>query len=131
MTRAGESYTDWQQKRGMLADAVDWAITEYDEYMKDDHYDAQGKLNQIIGRLRIVRSFAVDPHEQARLEGIAQERRAVVALLREPASLWSEIWAACEDYFVADDVSERGIKIAMRALADAIERGEHWKGVEG
>lgn len=32
----GDSYAAWQQKRGMLADKVDWAILEYDEYMKGD-----------------------------------------------------------------------------------------------
>ena len=46
------SYVEWQQKRGMLADKVDWAINEYDEFMKDDAYDAQAVLDRIIAGLR-------------------------------------------------------------------------------
>lgn len=46
------SYAEWQQKRGMAMDTIDWAINEYDEYMKDDNYDAQGVLDRIIERLR-------------------------------------------------------------------------------
>lgn len=50
-----ETYASWQQKRGMLADKVDWAINEYDEFMKDDAYDAQRVLDRIIERLRDTR----------------------------------------------------------------------------
>lgn len=53
-----ETYAEWQQKRGMLADTVDWAILEYDEYMKDDAYDAQAVLDRIIAKLRDQRAIA-------------------------------------------------------------------------
>lgn len=51
------SSIDYQQRRGMLADAVDWAIIEYDGYMMDDEYDAQKVLDRIINRLREVRDM--------------------------------------------------------------------------
>lgn len=47
-----ETYASWQQKRGMLADKVDWAINEYNEFMKDDAYDSQRVLDRIIAGLR-------------------------------------------------------------------------------
>lgn len=50
-----ETYADWQQKRGLLADKVDWAINEYDEYMLDDDYEAQPVLDRIIKGLRQAR----------------------------------------------------------------------------
>lgn len=52
-----ESYAEWQQRRGFLPDTVDWAILEYDEFMKDDAYDAQAVLDRIIKRLREVREI--------------------------------------------------------------------------
>lgn len=60
-TAERESYAAWQQGRGILADAVDWAIEEYRCFMLDDSYDAQSKLDRIIERLREVRSFAHAP----------------------------------------------------------------------
>lgn len=50
-----DAYTAWQQKRGMLADKVDWAIDEYDQFMLDDAYDAQRVLDRIIEGLRRTR----------------------------------------------------------------------------
>lgn len=48
---------DFQQQRGMLADAVDWAINEYDSYMVNDDYDAQAVLDQIVSRLKEIRTI--------------------------------------------------------------------------
>jgi len=53
---ASDSYAAWQQKRGILADRVDWAILEYDEFMKDDAFDAQRVLDRIIDKLRETRA---------------------------------------------------------------------------
>ena len=57
---AASSSIDYQQRRGMLLDTFDWAILEYDEYMRDDAYDAQAVLDKIIARLRDVRSMLDD-----------------------------------------------------------------------
>jgi len=66
----GDSYAAWQQKRGMLADKVDWAILEYDEYMKDDAYDAQRVLDRIIKGLRTLRdSLAITALDPAQIVG--------------------------------------------------------------
>lgn len=66
----GDSYAAWQQKRGMLADKVDWAILEYDEYMKDDAYDAQRVLDRIIKGLRTLRdSLAIRALDPAQIAG--------------------------------------------------------------
>lgn len=51
------SSIEYQQRRGMLADTVDWAILEYDDYMKEDRYDAQAVLDKIISRLREIRDI--------------------------------------------------------------------------
>lgn len=51
---AATSSIDFHQRRGMLSDTVDWAVLEYDEFMKDDAYDAQAVLDRIIARLREV-----------------------------------------------------------------------------
>lgn len=58
-----ETYAEWQQKRGMLFDKVDWAINEYDQFMLDDAYDAQRLLNRVIDGLRDARAFLAR-HEQ-------------------------------------------------------------------
>lgn len=50
-----DGYAAWQQRRGMLADKVDWAINEYDQFMLDDAYDAQRVLDRIIEGLRRTR----------------------------------------------------------------------------
>ena len=54
--RESDTYAAWQQKRGMLADKVDWAINEYDEFMKDDAFDSQRVLDRIVGGLRETRT---------------------------------------------------------------------------
>lgn len=59
-----ERYAEWQQKRGMAMDTLDWAILEYDEYMKDDVYDAQAVLDRIIARLRERRDMLSLPPAQ-------------------------------------------------------------------
>lgn len=56
-----DSYAAWQQKRGMLADKVDWAIGEYDGFMLDDAYDAQRVLDHIIDGLRTTRAALSTP----------------------------------------------------------------------
>lgn len=48
----GETYAEWQQRRGMAHDLINWAILEYDEFMLDDRYDTQTVLDKIIARLR-------------------------------------------------------------------------------
>lgn len=54
---AATSSIDFHQRRGMLSDTVDWAVLEYDEFMKDDAYDAQAVLDRIIARLREVNAI--------------------------------------------------------------------------
>ena len=58
------SYASWQQRRGMLADTVDWAILEYDQFMLDDAYDSQRVLDRIVERLRNTRAALNPKREQ-------------------------------------------------------------------
>lgn len=58
--RAQDTYAAFQQRRGMLADKVDWAIEEYHQFMMDDAYDAQRVLDRIIDGLRETRA-ALNP----------------------------------------------------------------------
>lgn len=79
-----ESYAEWQQKRGMLSDAVDWAILEYDEFMKDDAYDAQRVLDRIIAKLRDRAMIAARPDSDM-VERVARA-------LYEEDDPWCKAW---------------------------------------
>lgn len=46
------SVIDFQQRRGVAWDIIDEAILAYDNWMLDDDYDAQRKLNLIITKMR-------------------------------------------------------------------------------
>lgn len=59
-----ETYAEWQQKRGLAIDTIAWAINEYDEFMKDDAYDAQRVLDRIAAKLRERRAlFTASPSD--------------------------------------------------------------------
>lgn len=47
-----ETYAEWQQQRGRHADIIQQAIDTYDEWMKDDDFDATTALRKIIERMR-------------------------------------------------------------------------------
>lgn len=50
-----KSYADWQQRRGMAMDTIDWIIAEYDGFMQDDHYDPYGFMERLFTKLRTKR----------------------------------------------------------------------------
>jgi hypothetical protein len=46
------SSVDFYQRRGVAWDIIDEALAEYDGYMLDDDFDAQGCLDRIMKRMR-------------------------------------------------------------------------------
>ena len=52
------SSAEFHQRRGMMADAILAALHEYDEWMKDDDYNAQGCLDRVVAQLHRVRDVA-------------------------------------------------------------------------
>lgn len=52
-----KTYAAFQQRRGRLPDLIEEALTVYDEFMKDDAYDAQRPLDQMAEVLRGARDF--------------------------------------------------------------------------
>jgi hypothetical protein len=57
MVEKGESYAEFQQRRGRLPDLIEEAIAIYDNFMLDDDYDAQGCLERIMVKLKSARVF--------------------------------------------------------------------------
>lgn len=66
-----ETYAEWQQKRGMAMDTIDWAIAEYDGFMLDDDYSPYGFLDRLFTRLKDKRA-ALSASEPAPLSGEGQ-----------------------------------------------------------
>lgn len=55
---APQSSTEIHQRRGMLADVILAALYEYDEWMKDDDYNALGCLERVVKQLERGREVA-------------------------------------------------------------------------
>ena len=65
MSGRGESYATFQQRRGMLADAILAALHEYTEWCKDDDYNALSCLHRVVAHLERVEDVARQVPEEA------------------------------------------------------------------
>ena len=46
------NYSDWQRRRGVLADIVDEALASYEAWMAEDDYNATDALHKIMDHMR-------------------------------------------------------------------------------
>lgn len=95
-------YSAWQQKRGMMADAIDAILLDFDEFMKDDNYDAWAKLHQYIDRLRELQALA-------KLSAMPSERRS----FQDRVSEWMQ---TCFGPQISADRLERRDRFLEEAL---------------
>jgi len=62
---AGESYLEFQHRRGRLPNLIESAIEIYDDFMADDDYDQQRCLDRVVAKLKTARDFYDTPIRSA------------------------------------------------------------------
>lgn len=58
------NYSDWQQRRGVLADIVDEALASYEAWMAEDDYNATDALHKIMDHMRQRAASYAKPAQQ-------------------------------------------------------------------
>lgn len=78
------NYSDWQQRRGVLADIVDEALASYEAWMAEDDYNATDALHKIMDHMRQrAASYAKPAQQPAPAWHDAPEREAFDALIKD------------------------------------------------
>lgn len=96
------TYADFQQRRGRLPDLIEEALSIYDEFMKDDAYDAQRPLDQIADKLRRARDFydalATDITADPRIEGMEAAVKSLLpyAIHSVGCAIYQRSWVSGE-----------------------------------
>ena len=56
----------------------------------------------------------------ALLDAKAKAEARVVALNKPTPEMWEAAWSASQDHFVGDDISKRGLELALKAFVRAV-----------
>lgn len=120
------TYADFQQRRGRLPDLIEEALSIYDEFMKDDAYDAQRPLDKIAETLRAARDFYdVETQPEASRSPVSEERafRAGHAAAEETLGAHGSEWLleALEASWAAY-VADNALTPSPRSQAPSEER---------